>query len=447
MGLPVVAIVGRPNVGKSSLLNCLAGRRISIVDPTAGVTRDRVSTPVEIRGGWLELLDTGGIGIVDADNLSDQISQQIEVGIASADLILFIVDVRDGITTLDKLVAEKLRRQGTPVILVANKADTPEGNPNAGELERLGFGPAMEVSALHRLGVPELIDTILEKVASSREGPTPPAMKIALVGKRNVGKSSFTNALAGGQRVIVSETPGTTRDSVDVTFEMGGVMMIAIDTAGIRKRSKQVSDVEWYSEHRALRSIRRADVVLFLIDSTASIGTVDKHLAAYISEEFKPVVVVINKWDLAKANSDQDDYGDYITRELPEIAYAPIVFSSALDGTGVTQSIQIAQELYRQSQIRISTAELNKVMGEMIAHATPHTPTGKPGRLYYASQVATNPPTITCFVNEISAFETNFQRFLLNQIHEKLPYSEIPIRLIFRARSRTERPPRAPDRD
>jgi len=435
MGLPVVAIVGRPNVGKSSLLNCLAGRRISIVDALPGVTRDRISAPVPVDDGYVELLDTGGFGVEDPDDLSEQVAQQIDYAVASAELVLFVVDAREGVTPLDKAVAAKLRRTGTAVLLVASKVDSPAGEYELGELNALGFGQPVAVSAAHRLGMDRLLEAIAERIRPIGEVADEPVMKVAIIGKRNVGKSTLVNALAGSERVIVSETPGTTRDSVDVRFQVDGRTFVAIDTAGVRKRRKTTDDIEFYSRHRTLRSVRRADVVLFMIEATEPISRVDKQLAAYVSELLKPTVLVVNKWDLAESRATQDDYGPYLTEALPEVSYAPIVFTCASAGVGVRDAINLAGELFQQSRIRVQTAELNAVVKAIVARHAPRSGrSGKPARIYYVTQVATAPPTLACFVSDLSAFDATYQRYLLNQLREQLPFSEIPIRLLFRPR-------------
>ncbi|MHC4715390.1 MAG: ribosome biogenesis GTPase Der, partial [Planctomycetota bacterium] len=267
MSLPVVAIVGRPNVGKSSLLNALARKRIAIVDSVPGVTRDRISAPLPLGDGYVELLDTGGYGVQDRDDLTGHVSQQIDYSMAAADLILFVVDARSGVQPLDRVMAKRLRRQDKPVILVANKVDAPESAVELGELHALGAGEPVAVSALHRLGTGELLEAVADALpVTPGEHEAAGVMKLAIVGKRNVGKSTFINHLAGAERVIVSEVPGTTRDSVDVRIEIDGRTLIAIDTAGVRKRRKLTDDIDYYSQHRALRSVRRADVVLFMMD-------------------------------------------------------------------------------------------------------------------------------------------------------------------------------------
>ena len=435
MSLPIVAIVGRPNVGKSSLLNCLVGKRVAIVDAVAGVTRDRVSAPVRVGDGYVELLDTGGFGIEDADGLTEHIAQQIDYAVSSAALILFVVDARDGLTPLDKSVAAKLRRVEAPVILVANKVDSSSGNFELGELNALGFGDPLEVSATHRLGTAALVQAVAARIAPGGGEVDEPVMKIAIIGKRNVGKSTFVNALAGAERVIVSETPGTTRDSVDVRFEMEGRALVAIDTAGVRKRRKIADDVEFYSRHRALRSIRRADVVLLLIEATEPVGRVDKQLIRYVTDLFKPVVLVINKWDLAESLASREEFGPYLAHALPELAYAPVVFACARDGSGVREAVNLAGKLFEQSRRRVPTSELNVAVEQILSHHAPKAGrSGRPARLYYATQIAAAPPTVVCFVNDLDAFDQAYQRYLLNQFRRRLPFAGVPIRLLFRQR-------------
>jgi GTP-binding protein len=318
MALPTVAIIGRPNVGKSSLLNALAGRMISIVEPTAGVTRDRVSVIIEHNERFFELIDTGGYGIVDTDALSEHIENQIHQGMTTADLVLFVVDIRDGLMPLDVKIAELLRKNNLTAICVANKADSARYFADAGEFIKLGFGEPICISATNNINKAVLVERIISTLEHlPSEAPEKEVMKIAIVGKRNAGKSTFVNAIVGEDRVIVSEVPGTTRDAVDVRFEKDGRQFVAIDTAGIRKKSKISGSIEFYSYVRATRSITRADVVLFLIDATLKVSQVDKKLAGFIVEQFKPCILVINKWDLAKDFADADDYSEYLGKMLP----------------------------------------------------------------------------------------------------------------------------------
>jgi GTP-binding protein len=437
MPLPVVAIVGRPNVGKSSLLNMLAGRRISIVDPTAGVTRDRIEAACEHGGVYFELVDTGGYGIVDRDDLGEQVEAQIRRAVAQAALILFVVDARAGVLPLDQAVADWLRHSGRRVLLLANKVDAPETLTESGDFHRLGFGAPMLISALHRRGEEDLRDRIVELLPQAENGDRPgdPVMKIAIVGRRNVGKSTFINALAGQERVIVSEVAGTTRDAVDVRFERDGHVCVAIDTAGVRKKSRIADDIEFYSRHRAELSIRRADVVLLLLDATADVGQVDKHLGRYIAEQFKPCIIVMNKWDLARGHATTEDYGAYLLKMLPGLDYAPVAFTTATETKNVQSVLDLAASLFKQSNTRVSTGELNGVVAEIVG---PNAPGPKRGtgavKVLYATQVSTCPPTLVVFVNHPQRVSATFERFLMNGLRDRLPFGEVPIRLWFRGR-------------
>jgi GTP-binding protein len=323
-GMPLVAIVGRPNVGKSSILNWISRRMVSIVEATPGVTRDRVSTICAIDDTYFELVDTGGYGIEDHDNLTEHVERQISYAISRAHLILFVVDTRDGLVPLDVEVANLLRPHQDRVLLVANKADDAAIEPDVAEFLRLGYGEALPVSALHRLGRGALQEIILDRLGDVQtSAPTDPIMQVAVIGRQNTGKSTFINALAGEEHVIVSEIPGTTRDAVDLRFEQDGRAFIAIDTAGVKKKSKWAASIEFYGYTRVMHSIRRADVNVLFIDSTEAITTADKKLARAVSQELKPCVLVINKWDLAKDAASTDAYGDYLTKTLPEARLCP----------------------------------------------------------------------------------------------------------------------------
>lgn len=438
MKLPVVAIVGRPNVGKSSLLNALARQRVSIVDAMAGVTRDRVSAVCDHDDVYFELVDTGGHGIVDRDDLTAHVEQQIAQAIEQATLVLFVVDVRAGVTPLDVEVAELLRRANVRVQLVANKCDSADLDPQAVEFLSLGFGEALCVAAAHRRGQGALLTWMAEQLAEGNEKPAEPVMKVAVVGKRNAGKSTFINALAGEERVIVSEVPGTTRDAVDVRFEKDGRTLVAIDTAGVRKRRKIADNVEFYSLARAARSIRRADVVLFMIDAALPVGQVDKRLARYVAEEFKPCVIVINKWDLATGKATPEDYGEYLGKILPEVRYAPVSFTTANTSRNVLGTIDLASNLFKQACTRVGTGRLNQLLKEALDVRGPSRKRGqKAPKIYYATQVSTAPPTLVLFVNDPKAIRTEYQRFLLNRLRDLLPFPEIPIRLVLRPRRGT----------
>jgi GTP-binding protein len=440
MPLPKVAIVGRPNVGKSNLFNTLAGRRISIVEPTAGVTRDRVSAVVEYQDRWFELVDTGGIDFRTGDELAADVRRQIEYALQEAAVIVFVTDVQDGLTPLDRDVAEHLRHVSVPVILAPNKADNDRLAAATGEFYALGFEPVLPVSAKHSRGRRELLAAILERLPpEAAEAPADVAMKIAVVGKRNAGKSTLINALAGSERVIVSEVPGTTRDAVDIRFEKDGLTYIAIDTAGIRKRKSIANDIEYYSLTRAMDSIRRADVVLFLIDAATPISMVDKHLGAAIEREMKPLVIVVNKWDLAKGKASSEEYADYLNKTMPGLAYAPISCVTARDARNVLATIDLARNLYKQASTRVSTADLNQVIEHAVRLRQPPSPTAQLPKIYYATQVAVAPPTIVLFVNNPDIFGEDYRRFIENRFREELPFPEVPIRLILRAHAEDEK--------
>jgi GTP-binding protein len=435
MSLPIVVIVGRPNVGKSSLLNALSGERISIVDPRPGTTRDRVSAVIDHEQRYFEAVDTGGIGIVDVDHLEQHVEDQIRYAVAQADVVVFVVDSRDGLTALDQVVAERLRKLNKPVVVVANKVDDERGRAAIHEFNRLGHGEPLAVSALHGRGRRELLDRLVALLGDAATGrPDDPVMKLAIVGKRNAGKSTLVNALAGEERVIVSETPGTTRDAVDVRFDKDGRSFVAIDTAGVRKK-RSMDDLDFYSYTRALRSLQRADVVLLLIDATVPVSEVDVRLASAIQEACKPVVIAVNKWDLAKDRATADAYGTYLTQVMPSVAYAPIVFITATTGKNIDAAVDVAIGLHRQTRTRVATAALNAALQSALEHHTPSPKRGtRPVKIYYATQVSTAPPTIVLFCNVPDLVTESYRRFLEKRLREVLPFAEVPLRLLFRPR-------------
>lgn len=435
MFVPIVAIVGRPNVGKSSLMNCLMHRKVSIVEATPGVTRDRVSCMCEVEGTHFELVDTGGYGIKDHDDLTEHVERQISYAIEQATRILFVVDVMDGIVPLDLKVATLLRPYQDRVTLIANKADDTAKELQAAEFMRLGFGEPMITSALHNRGRRDLLEKLAEIIGDTGEAPPEPIMKVAVIGRQNTGKSTFINSLAGEEHVIVSEVPGTTRDAIDLRFEVDGRAFIAIDTAGVKKRSKWSGSIEFYGYNRVEKSIMRADVCVLFIDSTKDITSVDKKLARKVADENKPCVLVINKWDLAHDKASTDDYGDYLTKTIPEVDYAPVVFTSAKDSHNTDAVIDTAWSLYKQARTRVSTGQLNKVLAEALSGRGPSPKRGsRPPRIYYATQVSILPPTIVLFVNHPSLIKNTYKRYLINNLQAHLPFEEVPIRVLFRAR-------------
>ncbi len=442
MALPVVTIIGRPNVGKSSLFNALAGEMISIVEPTAGVTRDRISAIIEHNDRYFELVDTGGYGIVDSDRLKEHIENQIRQAVSSADLVIFVVDIRDGLMPLDEQIAQLLRKNNLNVVLVANKADEAKMFPAAAEFSKLGFGDTLCVSATNNLNKRVLVDRITDFLKDHTcEKPQDVEMKLAIVGKRNAGKSTLTNAIAGRQRVIVSEIPGTTRDSIDVRFEKDGKTFIVIDTAGVqKKKSAAKNSIDFYSYTRAAKSIQRADVVLLLIDSTEPVSQVDKKLAAFIAGQYKACILVVNKWDLAKDKASSDDYADYLGKTLPHLSYVPIAFTTATESKNIQSVLDLARELYKQATTKISTPKLNKAIEQISSQRIGgKRKTAAFPKIYYATQIATRPVTILLFVNKVELFGENYKKFLIGRLRETLSFAEVPIRLLIRPRRKNQK--------
>ncbi len=438
MPLVKIAILGRPNVGKSTLFNALARRRIAIEDPTAGITRDRVSTLVDLNGRRAELIDTGGIGIVDADNLAEDVERQIAIAMQEADIIVFVVDVRDGVTPLDKEVADRVRRLAKPTVLVANKADVRKFTFLTGEFLALGVGEPFAVSAKERRGLDELRSALAKMSSAFPDDPGEPAgdepLKLAIVGKRNAGKSTLVNHLAHEVRVIVSDVPGTTRDSVDVPFEYGGRRYLAIDTAGLRKKRSIKESVDFYSSHRTERSIRRADVTIFLMDSTVPVSIVDKKLASYVVAEARPVIIAINKFDLAEG-IEPEEYRKYVEAHLSGLRFAPMAFVSAKTGFNIGGLLGIADDLAAQARYRTTTGELNRIVEAIVQRRRPRAAGGRLPKIYYATQSGIEPPTIVFFVSDPEAFDANYVRYVENALRKELPFAEVPLKIVFRKSS------------
>ena len=439
MPVPQVAIDGRPNVGKSSLFNWLAGKRIAIVDPTSGVTRDRVTALVEADGKFCELIDTGGMGIEDPDALTEQIENQIEQAIDQADVILFVVDTRTGMVPLDEAVAKRLRYVSKPVVCVANKCDYPGLDAQAAEFYRLGRGKLIPTSVLENRNRDSLLRLIAERLPTPDEASPPPEprMKIAIVGRRNVGKSTFINTLARAERVIVSEVPGTTRDSIDVRFELDGHTFVAIDTAGVRRKRSLTASIDFFSFVRAQRSIRRADVVFLFFDPTERIGKVDKQLADYVFSQYKPFVFVVNKWDLMLP-APTGRWVAYLRDSFPGMAYAPIAFITGQSGKNVKALLNLGQSLFKQASARTSTGELNRVVRAALDRNPPPMRQNRRPKIYYATQVGERPPTIVLFANRPSLFDATYRRYLLGVFRDTLPFREVPIKLYLRQREQSD---------
>ena len=464
MALPKLAIIGRPNVGKSSLFNRLAGKRISIVDPTPGVTRDRVTTVVELRPPpgtddpdprFVELMDTGGYGVYVAEGgqiddagkdlaeLTPDIERQIRSAAEQADLILFVIDAQDGVVPLDETVARLLRGAGLSpkVIPVANKVDDPSWDADGIEAAALGFGDPALVSANSGYGTRALGELLWDRVDAVRahERPEDPTVRFAIVGRRNAGKSSLVNALAGEPRVIVSEIAGTTRDAVDVRFELDGKALVAIDTAGVRKRKSWADDVEFYSNARTDAAIDRADVCVLLLDATERSSQVEKRLASQLEEKYKPAVIAVNKWDLVASRLSPKDYIEYLTQEFPGLEFAPIVFVSAKDSTGLRELLGMVANLAQQAAHREGTGRVNHAVRTILEARGPSSSLGTRAKVFYVAQIDVKPPTIAMVVNKPSLFEGSYERYFKNQLREHLPFSEVPIKLVFSERKREKR--------
>lgn len=440
--VPVVAIVGRPNVGKSSLLNRLSGRRLAIVHDVPGTTRDRVSVQIEHKDRTFDLIDTGGMGIEDVDRLTSQIEGQIEQAMTDASVIVFVTDVRDGVMPLDEHTVRRLRKTDTPVILVTNKCDSHVQEAYVSVFYQLGLGEPLAVSAREGYGAHDLLDRIVEELPR-RESPGAkpgggPALKLTVVGRRNVGKSTLINHLCGTERVIVSDIPGTTRDAVDAPFTYEGLPYVAIDTAGIRKKRKVQGSFEYYSQDRARRAVNRADVVILMLDATCEVGKVDKELARYVVSRYKPVVIAVNKWDLAEDISTED-FGNYIDKILRGLAFAPIAFISAHAGEHIAEMMKVVRSLFAQASVRISTSRINRAVQDACQIQPPPPKRNRRGRIYYATQVEITPPTIVAFVNDPILFPPSYLHYLANSMRARLPYREIPVRIDLRDHARDKK--------
>ncbi len=449
MAIPKVVVVGRPNVGKSSLFNWLAGRRVSIVDPTAGVTRDRVTFLMHGGDRYFELVDTGGMGIEDADNLTEDVEHQITTAIDDADLVLFVVDGQTGVTPLDVLVADRLRPLEVPVLLVVNKCDSPKVDAEIAQFYRLTSAPVVLTSVRAKRNHSELMSAILKQLPPAQElegtegesQSAEPELKLAIVGRRNVGKSTFINALANTDRMIVSEVPGTTRDSVDVRFELDGKALVAIDTPGVRKRKSLANDVEYYGLLRAKRSIRRADVVLMLFDAQETISKVDKQLVDEIGEQHKPCIFVVNKWDLAlDEGMTTEKWSEYLVTNFASMRHVPLAFVTAQQGRNVKKLINLAQSIFKQSLMRVSTGRLNRLVKAAVQANPPRHKQNRRPKIYYATQVAVQPPTIVLKCNDPKLFDGHWERYLLGVFREELPFQEVPIKLYLRGKDDSDTP-------
>ena len=430
---PTVALVGRPNVGKSSLFNALLRKEVSITDARAGTTRDRVLHPVIFSGKPCDLLDTGGIGIVDKQNLSGLVELQIDAALAAATIFALVVDAKEGLTPMDRKVAARLRTLDRPVVVVANKSEGREAALTVAEFSALGFNPVVATSAAHRLGLEDLEAALAQHIpAADAEALDWEGLpKSAVVGRRNVGKSSFVNALARQERAIVSDIPGTTRDAVDLLMEKDGRRFCLIDTAGLRRMKEPEGPVEFFGQVRAERAIRRADVVLLMLDHKEGISTTDRKTVEQIAEHFKPCLIVVNKWDEVRG-LDTGEYAKYIEERLPGLRHAPICFTSAKFGTRCWQALDVAFELYDLSHHQIPTPILNKAVERAEREHEPPNKKGHKPRLLYAVQVRTAPPTIVIYCRHSGYIDAKYRRYLNIRMGEVLGTEEIPLRIFLR---------------
>ncbi|WP_409022510.1 ribosome biogenesis GTPase Der [Dellaglioa sp. P0083] len=435
MANPVVAIVGRPNVGKSTVFNRIAGERISIVEDTPGVTRDRIYAHSEWLAQKFSLIDTGGIDIGDEPFLT-QITEQAQIAIDEADVIVFLVSVKEGVTDADEKVAKILYRSDKPVILAVNKVDNPESRQDIFDFYSLGFGEPFPVSGSHGLGVGDLLDEITKKFPENIPDEDDSRIKFSLIGRPNVGKSSLVNAILGENRVIVSPIEGTTRDAIDTAFDTEeGDMFSMIDTAGIRKRGKVYENTEKYSVLRAMRAIDRSDVVLVVLNAEEGIREQDKRVAGYAHEAGRGIIIVVNKWDtLEKDNHSLSDFEANIRQEFAYLSYAPIIFVSAITQQRLSKIPELIKRVNENHSRRITSSVLNDVIMDAVAHNPTPTDNGKRLRIYYATQVAIQPPTFVVFVNDTDLMHFSYERFLENQIRTSFDFEGTPIHVIERRR-------------
>lgn len=442
MGKPIVAIVGRPNVGKSTLFNIFANSRISIVEDTPGVTRDRLYADTEWLDNEFMMVDTGGIEIMNTDKIAVSIRQQAQIAIAEADVILFVCDARAGITHEDAEVAKMLRQSKKPIVLAINKADSPKQEREIFEFYNLGIGEPIPVSAANHLGLGDLLDAVVEKFPETSaygEDGNEDEIKVALIGRPNVGKSSIFNTLVGEERSIVSDVAGTTRDAIDTPVIREGQKFLFIDTAGMRRKARIDEPIEKYSIIRSLRAVDRSDVVLMVIDAIDGVTEQDKKIAGYAHEAGKGIVLVVNKWDLYdKDNTSTLRYTENLRRELVFMQYAPVVFVSAMTKQRIHRLPEVIHYVAEQNAMRISTSVLNQVVEDAIAINPPPTEKGQRLKILYATQVKIKPPTFVIFVNEPEIMHFSYQRYLENKLREAFGFEGTPLQMIIRGKNEEE---------
>ncbi len=441
MSKPIVAIIGKPNVGKSTFFNYLAGSRISIVEDTPGVTRDRVYADTNWRGRNFTLIDTGGIEPESEDIILSQMREQANLAISMADVIIFLTDIRQGVTAADKEIAIMLKKSGKPIVLVCNKADNFEKDrEEIYEFYNLGLGDPFPISASNAIGIGDVLDEIYKDFPEKEEGEDDDSViKVAVIGKPNVGKSSLINKLLGENRAIVSNIAGTTRDAIDSELENEHGKYVLIDTAGIRRKSKIKESIEKFSIMRTLLAIERADVCLMMIDATEGVTDQDAKIAGEAHEAGKGIIIVVNKWDeYEKETGTLEKYEKEIYSKLSYLSYAPIIFISAKTGQRVHKLYDLINHVAEQNSLRISTSVLNQVINEAIAIVQPPTDKGKRLKIFYGTQASTCPPTFVIFVNNKELFHFSYERYIVNQIRKEFGLVGTPVRIIVREKGDKE---------
>lgn len=440
MAKPVIAIVGRPNVGKSTLFNKIAGKRISIVEDTPGVTRDRIYANGEWCGKEFTLIDTGGIEPYSKEIIPEQMRLQAQLAIDMANVIIFMTDIRDGLTAADRDVCTMLQKSGKPVILTVNKIDTPGQPPlEFYEFYNLGLGDPLPVSSLHKMGVGDILDECVKFFPDSSEEAEDDSVKIAVIGKPNAGKSSLINKILGENRVIVSNIAGTTRDAIDTKYERGGVKYTLIDTAGIRRKAKVTDSLERYSAIRSVGAVERCDVCIIMVDASEGISEQDARIAGYAHEEGKASIVCVNKWDLIeKDNSSVNKFTQEVRDKLSFMTYAPILFISAETGQRIDRIFELVTYVSNQNSMRLQTGVLNDCLAEAVMRVQPPSDKGKRLKLYYMTQVSVKPPTFVIFVNDATLAHFSYIRYIENCIRESFSLKATPLKFIVRERSKQD---------
>ncbi len=441
MAKPIVAIIGKPNVGKSTFFNYLAGKRISIVEDTPGVTRDRVYAETNWRGRTFTLIDTGGIELETEDVILAQMREQANLAVQMADVIVFLTDVKQGVTAVDKEIAYMLKKAKKPIVLVCNKADNYEkDNLDRYEFYNLGLGEPYAISATNAIGIGDVLDAIFEKFPPKEENEEEDNfIRVAVIGKPNVGKSSLINKILGENRTIVSNIAGTTRDAIDSNFENEYGKYIFIDTAGVRKKSKIKENIEKFSITRTMLAIERADVCLLLIDANDGVTEQDTKIAGEAHEAGKGVIIVVNKWDeIEKTTGTLEQYKKEVYAKLAYLTYAPMIFISAKTGQRVEKLFTMINQVAEENSKRISTSVINQVINEAIALVQPPTDKGRRLKIFYGTQGTTKPPTFVIFVNNKSLFHFSYERYLINQFRKEFGFIGTPIRIIIREKSEKE---------